>query len=93
MDRIPIPEQEAHAGSFYEPPEDSPELTYMQARRKELGGYMPLRDIPPSHFQAPSLEYFSESLTGSRLTDTSVVVVFVPATSTTVRIGKAVRSR
>jgi pyruvate dehydrogenase E1 component len=74
---IPIPEQEAHAGSFYKPPEDSSELTYMQARRRELGGYIPLRDIPPFNFQAPALEYFSESLTGSKGRDVSTTMAFV----------------
>ena len=74
---IPIPEQEAHAGSFYKPPEDGPELAYMQARRRELGGYMPLRDIPPYDFQAPALEYFSESLTGSKGRDVSTTMAFV----------------
>jgi pyruvate dehydrogenase E1 component len=74
---IPIPEQEAHAGSFYKPPEDSSELAYMQARRRELGGYMPLREIPPFNFQAPALEYFSESLTGSKGRDVSTTMAFV----------------
>jgi pyruvate dehydrogenase E1 component len=74
---IPIPEQEAHAGSFYKPPEDSPEIVYMKARRGELGGSMPLRDIPPYNFQAPALEYFSESLTGSKGREVSTTMAFV----------------
>jgi len=74
---IPIPEQEAHAGSFYKPPEDSPEIIYMKARRGELGGSMPLRDIPPYNFQAPALEYFSESLTGSKGREVSTTMAFV----------------
>jgi pyruvate dehydrogenase E1 component len=74
---IPIPEQEAHAGSFYKPPEDGPEISYMQARRRELGGYMPLRDIPPFNFQAPALDYFSESLTGSKGREVSTTMAFV----------------
>jgi pyruvate dehydrogenase E1 component len=74
---IPIPEQEAHAGSFYKPPEDSPETVYMKARRGELGGSLPLRDIPPYDFQAPSLEYFSESLTGSKGREVSTTMAFV----------------
>jgi pyruvate dehydrogenase E1 component len=74
---IPIPEQEAHAGSFYKPPEDSPEIIYMKARRGELGGSMPLRDIPPYNFQAPPLEYFSESLTGSKGREVSTTMAFV----------------
>jgi pyruvate dehydrogenase E1 component len=74
---IPIPEQEAHAGSFYKPPDDSPEIVYMKARRGELGGSMPLRDIPPYDFQAPPLEYFSESLTGSKNREVSTTMAFV----------------
>ena len=74
---IPIPEQEAHAGSFYKPPDDSPEIVYMQQRRRELGGYMPLRDIPPHDFHAPPLEYFSDSLTGSKGREVSTTMAFV----------------
>jgi pyruvate dehydrogenase E1 component len=74
---IPIPEQEAHAGSFYKPPEEGPEIAYMQARRSELGGYIPLRDIPPFNFQAPALEYFSESLVGSKGREVSTTMAFV----------------
>jgi pyruvate dehydrogenase E1 component len=74
---IPIPESAAHAGSFYKPPEDSPEIVYMQQRRRELGGYLPLRDTPASDFQAPSVEYFSESLTGSKGREVSTTMAFV----------------
>jgi pyruvate dehydrogenase E1 component len=74
---IPIPESAAHAGSFYKPPEDSPEIVYMQQRRRELGGYLPVRDTPASDFQAPSVEYFSESLTGSKGREVSTTMAFV----------------
>jgi pyruvate dehydrogenase E1 component len=74
---IPIPEQAAHAGSFYKPPEDSPEIEYMQQRRRELGGYLPLRDTPASDFHAPPLEYYSESLTGSKGREVSTTMAFV----------------
>jgi pyruvate dehydrogenase E1 component len=74
---IPIPESAAHAGSFYKPPEDSPEIVYMQQRRRELGGYLPVRDTPSSDFQAPSVEYFSESLTGSKGREVSTTMAFV----------------
>src|SRR6266480_3565819 len=50
---IPIPEQAAHDGSLYRPADDSPEIRYLQERRQELGGYMPLREVPASTFEAP----------------------------------------
>src|SRR6266853_1108870 len=63
---IPIPEQAAHDGSVYRPADDSPEIRYLQERRRELGGYMPLRDVPATKFEAPPLDYYAESLTGSK---------------------------
>jgi pyruvate dehydrogenase E1 component len=63
---VPIPEAEAHQGLPYKPADDSPEIVYLQARRKELGGYLPARDIPAKNFDAPALSTFSESLEGSK---------------------------
>src|ERR1700690_2006721 len=36
---LPIPEEDARAGKLYRPPQDAPEMVYMQERRQELGGY------------------------------------------------------
>src|SRR5580658_8975085 len=47
---IPIPEQSAKDGSFYRPAPDSPELVYMQERRKQLGGYLPKREVTKLEF-------------------------------------------
>jgi len=74
---IPIPDQEAHDGSFYKPAEDSPEIEYLQQRRKELGGYIPMRQVPASNFVAPPLEFFAESLTGSKDRSVSTTMAFV----------------
>ncbi len=74
---IPIPEKAAHEGSFYKPPEDSPEIGYLQERRRQLGGYMPLREAPPSDFVAPPLEYYAEALTGSKDREVSTTMAFV----------------
>ena len=53
---IPIPEESAKKGTPYRPPQDSPEMVYMQQRRRELGGYLPMRSVPASTFKAPELE-------------------------------------
>ncbi len=63
---IPIPEASAREGALYRPPDDSPEIAYMQQRRKELGGFMPYREVPAFAFQAPPLDNFAESLGGSK---------------------------
>src|SRR5271154_5625460 len=62
---IPIPVQSAKDGSFYRPAPDSPELVYMQARRKELGGYLPKREATKLEFTAPPLSSFGEWIGGS----------------------------
>jgi len=74
---IPIPEQAAADGSFYKPADDSKEIIYLQELRKELGGYIPVREVPAKNFEAPGLEYFAESLTGSKGRDVSTTMAFV----------------
>ena len=43
---IPIPDEAARNASFYRPPADSPEMSYLHERRRVLGGYMPSRKVP-----------------------------------------------
>jgi len=62
---IPIPEEAAHEGALYRPADDSPEIAYLQERRRELGGYMRSRSTA-HQIEAPQLEYYAESLTGSK---------------------------
>ncbi len=63
---IPIPQESVHTASFYRPPDDSPEIRYLQERRKELGGYLPSRNVKPIELKAPPLELFSDALGGSK---------------------------
>jgi pyruvate dehydrogenase E1 component len=63
---IPIPEQAALDGAPYRPPEDSLEILYLKQRRKELGGFIMEREVPKFDFKAPALDYFGESLAGSK---------------------------
>ncbi|HLJ90519.1 MAG TPA: pyruvate dehydrogenase (acetyl-transferring), homodimeric type, partial [Candidatus Angelobacter sp.] len=64
--QIPIPEAAAHDGSPYRPPENSLEIIYLQHRREQLGGPMPARKVPATHIQAPPLDFYAESLAGSK---------------------------
>ena len=74
---IPIPEEAAREGSLYRPPDDSPEIAYMRQRRKELGGFMPQREVPASNFEALELDHFAESLAGSKGRAVSTTMGFV----------------
>jgi len=75
---IPIPDKAAKEGALYRPPEDSPEIQYMQQMRKALGGFMPARSVPEGKLlDAPPLELFKESLEGSRGRAVSTTMGFV----------------
>jgi len=74
---IPIPEEAAHEGSLYKPGDESPEITYLKDRRRELGGYMPLRESRQAGFVAPPLEYYSDSLASSKGREVSTTMAFV----------------
>jgi pyruvate dehydrogenase E1 component len=74
---IPIPEEAAKDGAFYRPAQDSPEIAYMQGRRRELGGYIPERKVPAIEFTAPKLDFFAEWLGGSGGRSVSTTLGFV----------------
>ena len=79
---IPIPEQAAKDGAFYRPESSAPEMQYMQARRKELGGYLPQRAVPAiaeraPEFKAMPLEFFKNWLEGSKGRSISTTMGFV----------------
>ncbi len=74
---IPVPDEQAKDGKPWKPAADSPELQYLQARRAELGGYLPKREPKPFAFEAPSLDFFKEWLGGSKGRAVSTTMVFV----------------
>src|SRR5271168_5344315 len=75
--KIPVPEQQAKAGKPYRPAPDSPEIVYLQERRRDLGGYLPCRDTSKLDFKAPQLETFGEWLAGSKGRAVSTTMGFV----------------
>ncbi len=74
---IPIPDKAAKEAALYRPPDDSPEIIYLQERRRELGGYLPTRETPKLNLEVPALDVFSESLEGSRGRAASTTMGFV----------------
>ncbi len=74
---IPVPEREAKGGKLYRPAKESPEIVYLQERRRELGGYLPLRESPKLEFKAPDLKEFKEWTAGSKGRAVSTTMGFV----------------
>ena len=52
-------------------------MAYLHERRRQLGGYMPVRKVPTTSIEAPPLEHLKESLEGSGGRDVSTTMAFV----------------
>jgi pyruvate dehydrogenase E1 component len=74
---IPLPAGAAQEAAFYRPEANDPAIQYMHARRQELGGYLPVREVPEPTFVAPPIEFFKEWLDGSRGRSVSTTLGFV----------------
>jgi pyruvate dehydrogenase E1 component len=75
---IPIGDEEIAKAPFYRPPDNSPEVSYMIERRKQLGGFVPLRKVqvePPKTDTLPDL--LSEFHQGSEGRKASTTMAFV----------------
>ena len=63
---VPIADDEVAKAPFYRPSENSPEITYVLERRKQLGGFVPNRVVQDEPLQTSTLpELFAEFHTGS----------------------------
>jgi pyruvate dehydrogenase E1 component len=74
---IPLSDEELHGAPFYRPADDSPEIRYMQERRKQLGGYMPERKVRSKPIAGVSESHFEEFYKGTEGREVSTTMVFV----------------
>ncbi|HVX61878.1 MAG TPA: pyruvate dehydrogenase (acetyl-transferring), homodimeric type [Pirellulales bacterium] len=74
---IPISDEEVSKAPFYRPAADSPEMQYLQQRRKELGGYVPTRIGKHTPIKTPRIGEFPDSLTSSGDREVSTTMAFV----------------
>jgi pyruvate dehydrogenase E1 component len=74
---IPISDEEVAHLPFFKPAEDSKELTYMQQKRKELGGSLPARVVRCPALPAPPLDSFKDFFLGSGNRAFSTTMAFV----------------
>lgn len=74
---IPISDEDVAKAPFYKPPDDSPEMKYLHARRQELGGYVPQRVVKCKPLKAPPEELFEEFYRGSNGREVSTTMAYV----------------
>ena len=74
---IPLSDEQLHGAPFYRPDDDSPEIKYMQERRKQLGGYMPTRKVRSKPIAGVSESHFEEFYKGTEGREVSTTMVFV----------------
>jgi pyruvate dehydrogenase E1 component len=88
---IQISDEEIAGVSFRKPAQESEELTYLQDRRKSLGGYLPARNMAAEPLVIPPLESFSSLLEGTADREISTTMAFVRILTSLVKdknIGK-----
>jgi len=88
---IPIPDDQLESLPFYKPAADSPEMIYLQERRKALGGYLPQRRRKSEAVpQVPELAAFDQVLkaTDREISTTMAFVRILTALVRDKNIGK-----
>src|SRR6202162_4133927 len=74
---VPLNDDDCVEVPFYRPPENSDEIQYIRARRKALGGYVPMRSVRSKPHVANHDELFNEFLEGSDGLEVSTTMAFV----------------
>ncbi len=90
---IPISDEDIANAPFYRPPEDSVEMKYLKARRKELGGPIPSRPTTHPTMKMPTLADYERTLKKITNSEISTTMGFVRLLSDLLRdktIGKSI---
>jgi pyruvate dehydrogenase E1 component len=74
---IPISDKQIAEAPFYRPADDSPEMEYLQARRRRLGGFVPGRRTPTMKLKPPKWDDYAEFFAGSDGREVSTTMAFV----------------
>jgi len=83
---LELTDEQIAGKAFYRPPEDSPEITYLRERRRELGGGLPVRRRrAPSSLPVPELDAFATQLGGTGEREVSTTMAFIRILNTLVR--------
>ena len=90
---IEITDEQMHKSPFFRPADDAPEMQYLQARRKTLGGYVPSRTPTTARITKNLEPIFEEFYSGTGDRKASTTMVFVKMLAKMLRddeIGKLV---
>jgi pyruvate dehydrogenase E1 component len=74
---LSVSDETVNKVGFYKPPEDSNEMKYLRKRRKELGGYLPVRKVTCPPLKAPPVEFVQNYTQGSGNKALSTTIAFV----------------
>jgi pyruvate dehydrogenase E1 component len=74
---IPLSDTQVEELSFYAPPKDSPEISYLLKRRSALGGFVPSRPTAAVTTAGPDTKLFEEFLHGTDGRAVSTTSMFV----------------
>ncbi len=74
---IPVSDEDIDTIPFYKPAPDSPEIQYLQERRKQLNGYVPTRRQKSDPLKTPDESLFEEFYGGTEKREASTTMVFV----------------
>ncbi|MEW5708231.1 MAG: alpha-ketoglutarate dehydrogenase [Pseudomonadota bacterium] len=74
---VPLSDEAVKRLCFLKPADDTPEMKYLHARRRALGGYLPARRSDAQPLPAPPLEAFAKILEGSGEREESTTMAFV----------------
>jgi pyruvate dehydrogenase E1 component len=88
---VPLSDAELTTMPFYRPPESSPEIQYLKAKRAELSGFLPARRKLSQALPVPPDELFTEFYQGTNGREVSTTMAYVKILSTLLReikIGK-----
>jgi pyruvate dehydrogenase E1 component len=75
--QIPVADEKIAQTPFYRPPEDSPEIQYLKARRQALGGPLPFRNRKSDALAIPPLSSFERITAGTGEREISTTMAFV----------------
>ena len=90
---IPIKDEDLKTVPYFRPAENSPEMTYLHARREKLGGYLPARRSDFNNLEVPPIDKFAALLKDTGDREISTTMAFVRFLSTLVKdknMGKQV---
>jgi pyruvate dehydrogenase E1 component len=74
---IPINDEDIVDTPFYRPPSESKEMKYLLEKRKDLGGYLPVRHTEANTLELPESSFYDEFLNDGGKSEISTTMAFV----------------